>query len=122
MATIPFINGDPETLDLSFGTDMVEEYAVSRINYGDRYSQRARKGMNSVAQSWRLMWTRISDDDAEKLRLFFRGLAGVGIIEWAPYGQDQTRPLKWTGTGWSAKPSGYLVQDCSITLTQEFDL
>lgn len=122
MVAIPHINGDPETLDLSFGTDMAEDYQVKRLNYGDRYSQRANPGLNPIQQQWRLVWNGISDDDAEMLRLFFRGLAGTGIIDWAPYGQDQAAPLKWTAAGWAAKPSGFKVQDCSITLTQEFDL
>lgn len=122
MATIPHIRGNPETLDLSYGSGMTEDYAVRRVSFGDRYSQRAREGLNPVVQQWKLSWTKIPDADAETLRLFFRGLAGVDLIEWAPYGQDQMRPLKWTATGWQAQPSGYLVTDCSITLTQEFDL
>lgn len=121
MVLIPAINGeDPETLDLSYGTDMEQQYKVDRVNYGDSYSQRALPGLNSTPQKWRLVWNGISDADAEMLRAFFEGLAGVGIIDWTPYGQ--ATQLKWTGNGWSARPSGFLKQDCSITLSQEFDL
>lgn len=128
MATIPLINNDgtatgtPATLDLSYGTDMGQTYRVRRSSFGDGYSQRAAAGLNSKPQQWKLSWTRIKDADAEMLRRFFEGLAGVGIIEWAPYNQDQTKPLKWTANGWSARPSGTGIHDCSITLTQEFDL
>ncbi|MFL6864110.1 MAG: phage tail protein [Allosphingosinicella sp.] len=121
MAHIPPIHGeDPETLELSFGTDMSQEYQVDRLSYGDGYSQRARPGLNTTPQRWRLVWNKISDADAETLRLFFEGLAGVDLVEWTPYAQ--ATELKWTANGWSAKPSGFLVQDCSITLSQEFDL
>lgn len=120
MAQIPFINGEQEALDLSYGTDMSQEYRVERIEFGEGYSQRGSKGLNSTPQRWRLVWSRISDADAELLRKFFEDLAGVGIIEWTPYGQEHE--LKWTANGWTAKPNGYLKQDCSITLSQEFDL
>lgn len=120
MTSIPFINGDPETLDLSYGSDMSQEYRVRRVDFGDGYSQRGRRGINNAPQVWRLVWNTIGDADAEVLRLFFEGLGGVGIIEWRPYGQPTE--LKWTATGWTSKPAGYLVQDCSVTLTQEYDL
>jgi phage-related protein len=119
-ASIPLINGDPETLDLSYGTDMQQDYRVSRVDFGDGYSQRARKGLNTKPQKWRLNWSRISDADAETLRLFFEDLAGVGLIEWTPY--NQSTPLLWTANGWSGKPVGFLIHDCSIVLSQEFDL
>lgn len=121
MVLIPAIHGeDPETLDLSYGTDMQQDYRVDRIDYGDGYAQRALKGLNSKPQRWRLIWNGISDADAEMLRVFFEGLGGVGIIDWQPY--NQAASLKWTGNGWNAKPTGFLKQDCSITLSQEFDL
>jgi phage-related protein len=120
MAQIPLINGDPETLDLSYGTDMGQEYRVRRVDFGDGFAQRSLPGFNSKPQRWRLVWNGISDADAELLRLFFEEQGGVGIIEWTPYNQNVE--LKWTANSWSAKPSGFLKQDCSITLSQEFDL
>lgn len=120
MVTIPHINGDPTQLDLSYGTDMGQRYKVRRVQFGDSYSQRARDGMNSTPQQWKLNWSKISDADAEMLRLFFERMAGVDVIEWKPYNQTDT--LKWTANDWSGQPSGWMVQDCSITLTQEFDL
>lgn len=119
MVAIPPINGeDPETLDLSYGTDMSQDYKVRRVQF-EGYAQRSTV-LNGTPQKWRLVWNGISDADAEMLRLFFEGLAGAAIIEWTPY--NQATELKWTANGWSAKPSGFLRQDCSITLSQEYDL
>lgn len=121
MATIPSINGaPPDTLDLSYGTDMTQAYNIRRVDFGDGYSQRSKRGINNAPQQWRLQWNGISDADTEVLRLFFLGLAGVDIIDWQPY--NQATELKWTASGWSAKPAGHLIHDCGITLTQEFDL
>lgn len=122
MVTIPLIGGEVETLDLSYGTAMTQNYRRKRVDFGDGYSQRARDGLNVAPQQWQLSWLRISDADTETLRVFFEAQAGVGIIDWAPYNQNQALPLKWTATGWSARPAGYKIQDCGITLTQEFDL
>lgn len=121
MVTIPYINGDPETLDLSYGTSASQDYKVRRVEF-DGYSQRSRMGLNSTPQKWRLVWNGISDADAETLRAFFEGLGGVDVIEWSPYGQNQSVVLKWTANGWAAQPSGFMKQDCSITLSQEYDL
>lgn len=121
MATIPSINGaPPDTLDLSYGTDMSQQYAVRRVDFGDGYSQRAKKGINNAPQQWRMVWNGISDTDAETLRAFFQGLGGVDIIDWQPY--NQPTALKWTANEWSSKPAGFQTHDCAITLTQEFDL
>lgn len=120
MATIPLINGTPDTLDLSYGSDMSQDYRVRRVDFGDGYSQRSKRGINNAPQQWRLIWNGISDTDAEMLRVFFAGLGGVGVIEWEPY--NQATELKWTANGWAAAFAGFETQDCSITLTQEFDL
>lgn len=112
MATIPYS-------DLSYGTDMNQEYRGRRVDFDEGFSQRAKR-KNGTRQRWRLVWDKIRDDKAEELRQFFEGLQGVGVIEWTPY--NQLRELKWTASGWTSRPSGFLVNDCSIELGQEFDL
>jgi phage-related protein len=107
-------------IELSYGTDMSQDFRVRRVNFGDGFSQRSVDGLNAQPQSWRLVWEHIPDSQAETLRTFFAGLAGTGIIDWTPFGQSTA--LKWTGNNFSSKPSGTLISDCSVTLTQEFDL
>ena len=113
MATLP-------ASDLSYGTDMTEEYRIKRVGFGDGYSQRAEDGLNTVRQQWRLNWDRIPDALAEELRVFFRDLKGTGIIEWTPYNQPDE--LKWTANNFQSKPVAAMISSCSIVLTQEFDL
>lgn len=112
MVAIPF-------LDMSYGTDMQQDYRNRRVDFEEGYSQRAKK-LNGTPQKWRLVWNNIDDATAETLRQFFAGLQGVDIVDWTPY--NQTTALKWTADGWQSKPSGYLRQSASITLTQEYDL
>lgn len=107
-------------IELSYGTNMSEDYRVRRVDFGDGYSQRAQDGLNAQRQQWQLVWESIPDAQAEQLRVFFRQLGGTGIIEWTPFGQ--ATQLKWTATGFTSKPSGTLISDVSVTLTQEFDL
>jgi len=111
-AVIPF-------LDLSYGTDMTQEYRARRVDFDEGYAQRARR-KNGQPQQWRLVWERIKDPTAETLRQFFEELGGSGLIEWKPYGQPEL--LFWTASRWTGRPSGFLVQDCSIVLSQEYDL
>jgi phage-related protein len=120
MAEIPKINSTDDAVALSYGTAGAQNYNRNRVQFGDGQSQRKARGINNAPQRWQLVWTRISDEDAETLRLFFEDLAGVGVVDWKPYAQPAM--LKWTATGWQNKPSGFQVQDCSINLEQEFDL
>lgn len=106
-------------LDLSYGTDMSQDYRNRRVDFDEGYSQRAKR-MNGARQQWRLVWDKIRDDTAEELRLFFEAAQGTELIEWLPYNQPTL--LYWTADRWSQRPSGFLVNDCSIVLTQEFDL
>lgn len=114
MAQIPY-------LDLSFGTNMSATPRTRRVEFGDGYSTRKRKGINSVPQTWSLTWNAIPEATGELLRSFFESLGGVDIIEWIPYGQ--TDELKWTASDdFNLEPSGYNLVNCSVTLRQEFDL
>lgn len=113
MAVIPY-------LDLSFGTDMGQDPKVIRAQYGDGYSARKTDGINSVPQIWNLRWDNIPEATAEDLRVFFQGLAGVGIVDWQPYGQPAS--LKFTASKFKSRPTGYLTASCSVQLEQEFDL
>lgn len=120
MAALPFIEGESSANFLAYGTGMKEDYRVRRVDFGDGFSQRAEDGINNARQVWQMQWKRIRDADAETLRLFFRGLAGVATVDWTPYAQ--ATPRKWTATGWQSQPNGAGLQDCSITFTEEFDL
>lgn len=120
MATLPALSIGPTEENLAYGSGGTEEYRVRRVDFGDGYSQRGRKGKNSRRQQWRLQWTKISEADAEVLRDFFGDAGGVDVIEWTPVAQ--ATELKWTATGWTNDPSGPGLMDCSIVLTQEFDL
>lgn len=113
MVAIPLI-------ELSYGTQLTQDYRRKRISFGDGYTQRARDGLNSTPQQWSLTWDNIRNAQAELLRVFFQDLAGVDVIEWTPL--NQPAELKWTATGFQSQPSSFGRSTCSVTLTQEFDL
>lgn len=108
-------------IDPAYGTDLTQKAKVRRIDFGDGFSQRKRHGLNSVRQKWNIVWENIPDADAETLRLFFAGQAGVELILWTPFGQ--ATQLKWTDAGdFRSRPSGFGISNCSVTIEQEFDL
>lgn len=108
------------SIEKSYGTQMQQSYRRKRIQLGDGYSVRAVDGINSTPQAWKIMYDNVSKEEGEELRLFFEALKGVDIIEWQPYGQPDV--LKWTADGFTSQPSTFQKVNCTITLTQEFDL
>lgn len=107
-------------IEPSYGTEMTEQFRRKRIQMGDGYSVRARDGINSKAQEWTVVWAKVSDAEAEQLRVFFEDLGGVDVIEWTPF--NQSVELKWTASEFQSKPTGYNNQTCSVVMSQEFDL
>lgn len=104
----------------SYGTDMSEEPRIRKVQYGDGYSQRSNDGLNAVRQRWTVVWAGIKRTEAETLRLFFKGEKGTGIITWTPF--DQSEELKFTAGAFRSTPASANTTDCSVILTQEFDL
>jgi phage-related protein len=107
-------------IELGYGTQMSQDYRRKRIQMGDGYSVRAKDGLNNAPQQWSFTWDNIPNVQAEQLRVFFEELAGVDIIEWTPFNQQQE--LKWTATNFQSQPTTFMKSTCSVTLTQEFDL
>lgn len=107
-------------IELSYGTDMTEDPKVRRVEFGEGYSQRSNPYLNKNRQKWRLQYNGVTDADAETLRTFFEGLAGTGIIDWTPH--NQLTALKFTAGQFRSKPIGYNANDCSVEITQEFDV
>jgi len=113
MATLPDI-------PLSYSTSLTDQVKVRRVDYGDGYSQRSTSNINSVREQWRLVWDGINTADMNTLRDFFRGLRGVDVLEWVPFGE--TESLKFTAGDFSVTPVGYDAYNCNVAITQEFDL
>lgn len=109
-----------DTTPPSYGTDMSEEIRTKEVAFGDGYDQRSTKQVNASRQVWNVVWKGITHADAEALRVYFKGLNGVTVLSWTPFGQSA--PLKFTANGFKSNPAGYANSDCSVTLTQRYDL
>lgn len=107
-------------IELSYGSDLSTEDRAKRIAFGDAYSQRGNEAINTNQQIWRLLWNDIPDADAETLRTFFEARKGTEIIDWTPIGQ--ATQLKFTSSRFTSRPQGFDNNNCSVVLTQEFDL
>ncbi len=110
----------PQLPLLSYGTEMTQEYRRKRMQMGDGYSVRARDGLNSKPQMWKLVWQDVYNEDAEMLREFFADLGGVDLLRWQPF--NQPKSLIWSTAGFVSTPSSFGKSNCSVSLTQEFDL
>jgi phage-related protein len=106
--------------DLTYGSSFKMDARVDRVDFGDGYSERERDGINSVRQTWQLIWRGIDDAKAEALRVLFTLELGDGLLSWTPFNQPDE--LKWTANGFASAPAGFDTHDCQVVLTQEFDL
>ena len=94
-------------------------YSVSRMQYGDGYSQRAPRGINAESEKVSLEWSSLTHAEADTIQAFFNARAGHESFTYTP---------PWTSTAkeWTVakvrRINGQLLAALTCELTQEFDL
>jgi phage-related protein len=85
---------------------------VTRVQFGDGYMQRQRKGMNTLQKTWSLSFSARNDTEADAIISFLEQRVGVIAFTWTPPGQPQG---KWICDNWSRTVIGYQVSNISLT-------
>ena len=88
--------------------------------FGDGYSQTAKKGINNVIASLDLSWKALVTADKATLHSFFFDLGGSTPFYYTPYGESTA--LLWKCASWGVQPVSKTVFKVTATLEQSFDL
>lgn len=89
---------------------------VNRASFGDGYSQRSKKGPNSVAEKVRVRW-QLPAADIDQIEAFLRDHAGVTAFEFQLPGSERVQ--LWTCEKWSVAPLSD-ADDGSMSLDADF--
>ena len=107
----------PRAPDISASAEEQPDLYV--VRFGDGYSQRSPKGINSTAAVVQLTWSTINETDKTTLISFFQTKGGyVGFYYTLP-GEASAR--KWRAPRWSWQALTYDAYTVSATLEQIFD-
>ncbi len=104
----------------SFSSSSSTEASVLEARFGDNYSMRAASGINSIVETWTLIFQDISNTDIETIRAFLVARGGYESFGWTPPGESTEK--KYVCKSWVVTPSGYNISSLNATFRQEFDL
>ncbi len=93
---------------------------VWQNDFGDGYSQRAARGLNSVSQEWSLTWSNLPYATINSIESFFSTRMGVTAFYWTPL--RGAVPLIFICSSWSREFTGPDTDSLTATFTQVFDL
>jgi phage-related protein len=90
---------------------------VITTQFGDGYSQRVSQGLNSVAESWQLTFTRLKTEVAQ-IEAFLRARSGVESFEWlTPDGVTR----KFIAPEWRTSVMSLSVNQLQVSFEQVFE-
>lgn len=93
---------------------------VLSANFGDGYTQRAKDGLNPLAENWDLSYQDLTDDEVGVLLVFFADLGGVSHFTWQS--KYASAPKKYICSEWDAVPVDDDSNSFSASLVEVFDL
>lgn len=111
----------PLTDRISQSSQMSTEYMVDEIQYNNGYSQRAKKGINNVVDTWSVSWDAITSAEFTTVKTAFDTAAGVDYFTWTPPGSVSSKKFKVSSIS-SMSPKSGNYYSISVTLKQVFDL
>lgn len=101
----------------SYTSDVTDQYAVSRADFGDGYVATAPDGINAVKEVWRLLFENAKLTDGNAIRAFLKGKAGA-TFTWTPPGGSEKR---WRLLGDVAMPrTGPTTVNLTCTFEESF--
>jgi phage-related protein len=105
----------------TYDTGGTTKFKVRKIQYGNGYSQRARDGLNSTTQTFKLEWKTIKQSDFDYIYGFFKSLAGTDAFQYQVPGLDNVQRLYVSGEI-TYKSIAVGVYDLNVDIEECFDL
>jgi len=107
-----------DLIPIAFGANLVSDYKINEVKFGDGYSARAKPGLNSVRQRWTVNWKNLTEAEFAQLKAFFDEKAGVSNFDYTPRGQ--TTALKFVCRKFNGREITYGHWSASATFEQDF--
>lgn len=72
----------PNFRNPDYGLVGTPTFLVDKVELGDRYTRRIKKGINNKFYTFNLTWNNLPFDEMDELRDFFESLEGVNRFLW----------------------------------------
>lgn len=92
---------------------------VSNIKFGDGYTQRLKKGINTMPSMWIVNFQNRSETEATEVFNFFVARGGTEYFEWTPPGQSIAK--KFVCQKWGRVVHNGGLYSISATFEEVFD-
>ena len=91
---------------------------IKKVQFGDGYMQRGSDGINAVKKDWDLVFTNITDANADAIEAFLSANVGAAIT-WTPPGAGASS--KYTCTEWKRTYAFFNVCNLTVPFEQVFE-
>lgn len=98
------------------GANQLKKPRIRTAQFGDGYQQRVGDGINTVARSWALKFTRLTAD-IDAIEAFLDARGGLESFTWTP---PSGAIGKWVCAEWSRPVPVLNVQEINATFTEVF--
>ena len=102
-----------------FGAQKSSQPNVRVAQFGSGYSQRTTFGLNQNPKIWNLLWSTLSNSDADAIETFFDARAGVEAFDWTPI--EDTTAYKFICTQWQRTHVYADISQINATFQQVFE-
>lgn len=102
-----------------FGATKQKKPVVSKIQFGDGYSQRIAKGINNQPETWQLTFANRSQADGDAIDAFLEARGGVEPFDWeTPEGVTK----QFVCSDWSVAVVNGSYRTVTATFEEVFDV
>lgn len=104
----------------SSGTQLSQEPKITRVQFGDGYSQRSAAGINNNPQRWSITIAGAGEAEGDEIIAFFRTHAGWQAFDWTP--PRETAPGRYLCPRWTRSlPDVLGLTDITAEFEQTFE-
>jgi phage-related protein len=102
-----------------FGSAKQVKPAVAMIQFGDGYSQRATKGINTIAKNWDVRFSMRDTEEALEIDEFLEARGGVESFDWTP--PNESEAGKYICLEWSRVPENSQMNTITARFLEVFE-
>lgn len=111
----------PLTSRLTQESRRTRKYRTLSAQFGDGYSQRAADGLNSIVDSWQIVYSTVTATEANTIRSFCDSVGNWDSFTWTAPGEASSKKWRIKSDVQESSVSGNLFS-ISFEIEQVFDL